>query len=172
VTELPLDAQVKLLRALQEGEVDPVGARRPVKVDVRIISATNRNMIEMVKEGTFREDLYYRLNVFPIMVPPLRKRLADIPPLVEHFIVRFSAEEGRKVRGIDGRALEMLMKYNWPGNVRQLENTVFRAIVLAEGDRLTHRAPLPAPWPTAWRSAFRWSPRAGTSVGWKMWRRT
>ncbi len=137
VTELPLDAQVKLLRALQEGEVDPVGSRRPVKVDVRIISATNRNMIEMVKEGTFREDLYYRLNVFPIMVPPLRKRLADIPPLVEHFIVRFAAEEGRKVRGIDGRALEMLMKYNWPGNVRQLENTVFRAIVLAEGDRLT-----------------------------------
>ncbi len=137
VAELPLDAQVKLLRALQEGEVDPVGGRRPVKVDVRVISATNRDMIGMVKEGKFREDLYYRLNVFPIMVPPLRRRMADIPPLVEHFITRFAAEEGRKVRGITGQALEMLMKYNWPGNVRQLENTIFRAIVLAEGDMLT-----------------------------------
>ncbi len=137
VAELPLDMQVKLLRALQEGEVDPVGARRPVKVDVRIISATNRDMIAMVKEGAFREDLYYRLNVFPIMVPPLRRRPEDIPPLVEHFIHRFAAEEGRKVRGIEGRALEMLMKYSWPGNVRQLENTIFRAIVLAEGDMLT-----------------------------------
>ncbi|HHN73445.1 MAG TPA: sigma-54-dependent Fis family transcriptional regulator, partial [Thermopetrobacter sp.] len=99
VAELPLDMQVKLLRALQEGEVDPVGARRPVKVDVRIVSATNRDMIAMVKEGAFREDLFYRLNVFPIMVPPLRRRPEDIPPLVEHFIHRFAAEEGRKVRG-------------------------------------------------------------------------
>ncbi len=137
VAELPLDMQVKLLRALQEGEVDPVGSRRPVKVDVRIISATNRDMIQMVKEGSFREDLYYRLNVFPIMVPPLRKRAADIGPLAEHFITRFAAEEGRKVRGISQRALEMLKAYNWPGNVRQLENTIFRAIVLAEGDVLT-----------------------------------
>ena len=137
VAELPLDMQVKLLRALQEGEVDPVGSRRPVKVDVRIISATNRDMIQMVKEGSFREDLYYRLNVFPVMVPPLRKRAADIGPLVDHFITRFAAEEGRKVRGISQRALEMLKAYNWPGNVRQLENTIFRAIVLAEGDVLT-----------------------------------
>ncbi|HHN66437.1 MAG TPA: sigma-54-dependent Fis family transcriptional regulator, partial [Thermopetrobacter sp.] len=137
VAELSLDMQVKLLRALQEGEIDPVGARRPVKVDVRIISATNRDMIEMVKQGTFREDLYYRLNVFPIMVPPLRKRVADIPPLVEHFIHRFAAEEGRKVRGIAPDALRMLQQYSWPGNVRQLENTIFRAIVLAEGDELT-----------------------------------
>ena len=137
VGELSLDMQVKLLRALQEGEVDPVGARRPVKVDVRVISATNRDLITMTREGQFREDLFYRLNVFPIMVPPLRRRVEDIPPLVDHFIHRFAAEEGRKVRGIDGRALEMLMKYDWPGNVRQLENTVFRAIVLAEGDMLT-----------------------------------
>jgi len=137
VAELPLDIQVKLLRAIQEGEVDPVGARRPVKVNIRLISATNRNMIEMVKAGQFREDLYYRLNVFPIMVPPLRDRVEDIPALVEHFITRFSAEEGRKVRGIDEAALSMLMTYGWPGNVRQLENTVFRAIVLCEGDILT-----------------------------------
>jgi DNA-binding NtrC family response regulator len=136
VAELPLDMQVKLLRAIQEGEVDPVGARKPVKVDIRLISATNRNMIDMVKAGQFREDLYYRLNVFPIMVPPLRDRKDDIPALVEHFIIRFAAEEGRKVRGVDPQVLSMLRAYAWPGNVRQLENTVFRAIVLCEGDRL------------------------------------
>jgi DNA-binding NtrC family response regulator len=137
VAELPLDMQVKLLRAIQEGEIDPVGSRKPVKVNFRLISATNRNMIEMVKAGRFREDLYYRLNVFPIMVPPLRERKDDIPALVEHFITRFAAEEGRKVRGIEGNALLMLQAYAWPGNVRQLENTVFRAIVLCEGDILT-----------------------------------
>ncbi len=137
VAELPLDLQVKLLRAIQEGEIDPVGSRRTVKVNVRIISATNRNMIEMVKAGRFREDLYYRLNVFPIMIPPLRERKEDIGGLVSHFITRIAAEEGRKVRGIDPQALTMLMAYSWPGNVRQLENTVFRAIVLCEGDVLT-----------------------------------
>ena len=137
VAELPLDIQVKLLRALQESEIDPVGSRKPVKVDIRLISATNRDMIKMVKDGSFREDLYYRLNVFPILVPPLRDRIEDIPALVEHFIVRFAAEEGRKVRGITPQAIEMLQAYQWPGNVRQLENTVFRGIVLCEGDVLT-----------------------------------
>jgi len=136
VAELPLDIQVKLLRAIQEGEVDPVGARKPVKVNIRLVSATNRNMIEMVKASQFREDLYYRLNVFPIMVPPLRDRKEDIPALVDHFITRFAAEEGRKVRGIEPNALNLLRAYGWPGNVRQLENTVFRAIVLCEGDTL------------------------------------
>jgi DNA-binding NtrC family response regulator len=136
VAELPLDMQVKLLRAIQEGEIDPVGSRKPVKVNIRLISATNRNMIEMVKAGQFREDLYYRLNVYPVMVPPLRERKDDIPALVEHFITRFAAEEGRKVRGIEANALRMLQAYAWPGNVRQLENTVFRAIVLCEGDTL------------------------------------
>jgi DNA-binding NtrC family response regulator len=136
VAELPLSMQVKLLRALQEGEIDPVGSRRPVKVNIRLISATNRNMIDMVKAGDFREDLYYRLNVFPIAVPPLRERKDDIQALVDHFITRLSAEEGRKVRGITPTALEMLRAYSWPGNVRQLENTVFRAIVLCESDIL------------------------------------
>jgi DNA-binding NtrC family response regulator len=136
VAELPFDMQVKLLRAIQEGEIDPVGSRKPVKVSIRLISATNRNMIEMVKQGQFREDLYYRLNVYPIMVPPLRDRNDDIPALVDHFITRFAAEEGRKVRGINPQALQLLRAYSWPGNVRQLENTVFRAIVLCEGDRL------------------------------------
>jgi DNA-binding NtrC family response regulator len=136
VAELPLDMQVKLLRAIQEGEIDPVGSRKPVRVNIRLISATNRNMIEMVKAGQFREDLYYRLNVFPIMVPPLRERKDDIPALVEHFITRFAAEEGRKIRGISADALELLRAYAWPGNVRQLENTVFRAMVLCEGSEL------------------------------------
>jgi DNA-binding NtrC family response regulator len=136
VAELPLDMQVKLLRAIQEGEIDPVGSRRPIKVNVRLVSATNRNMIEMVKAGKFREDLYYRLNVFPIMIPPLRDRKDDIPALVSHFITRIAAEEGRKVRGIQSNALNMLQAYAWPGNVRQLENTVFRAIVLCESDLL------------------------------------
>jgi DNA-binding NtrC family response regulator len=136
VAELPLDIQVKLLRALQEGEIDPVGSRKPVKVDIRLISATNRNMIEMVKAGQFREDLYYRLNVFPVMAPPLRERIEDIAPLTRHFITRFAAEEGRRITGITDHALEMLKAYNWPGNVRQLENTVFRAIVMCEGAEL------------------------------------
>ncbi|HRX35417.1 MAG TPA: sigma-54 dependent transcriptional regulator [Aestuariivirga sp.] len=136
VAELPLDMQVKLLRAIQEGEIDPVGGRKPIKVNIRLVSATNRNMIEMVKAGQFREDLYYRLNVFPIMVPPLRDRKEDIPALVDHFITRFAAEEGRKVRGVSAEALGLLRAYAWPGNVRQLENTVFRAIVLCEGDTL------------------------------------
>jgi DNA-binding NtrC family response regulator len=136
VADLPLDMQVKLLRAIQEGEIDPVGARKSVKVNIRLVSATNRNMIEMVKAGQFREDLYYRLNVYPMMVPPLRDRKDDIPALTEHFITRLSAEEGRKVRGISARALTMLGVYAWPGNVRQLENTIFRAIVLCETDVL------------------------------------
>ena len=137
VSELPLDAQVKLLRAIQEGEVDPVGSRKSIKVDIRIISATNRDLIAHVKAGKFREDLYYRLNVFPIMVPPLRKRVEDIPALVELFVTRFAAEEGRKIESTDADVVEMLQKYDWPGNVRQLENAVFRAVVLSETNRLT-----------------------------------
>ena len=136
IGELPLDIQVKLLRALQEGEVDPVGSKKPVKVDIRLISATNRDMLQMVKEGRFREDLYYRLNVFPIHVPPLRDRRDDIPDLVAHFIRRLAAEEGKEVVGVSQEALGMLCAYDWPGNVRQIENTVFRAIVLCDGETL------------------------------------
>ncbi|GGY38228.1 sigma-54-dependent transcriptional regulator [Parvularcula lutaonensis] len=137
VGELPLDTQVKLLRALQEGEVDPVGSKRPVKVDVRVISATNRDLAECVKEGTFREDLYYRLNVFPVEVPPLRQRREDIPSLVQHFIERYNAEEGRDVKGALHEVMDVLVAQDWPGNVRQLENTIYRAVVLAEGEWLT-----------------------------------
>jgi DNA-binding NtrC family response regulator len=137
IGELPLDIQVKLLRALQEGEIDPVGARRPQRVDVRLISATNRNLIDLVKRGLFREDLFYRLNVFPIGVPPLRTRRQDIPDLAQRFAVRIAAEEGKTIRGLTAEALSLLGRYDWPGNVRQLENAVFRAVVLAEGDELT-----------------------------------
>jgi DNA-binding NtrC family response regulator len=137
VGELPLDAQVKLLRALQEGEIDPVGAKRPVKVNFRLISATNRDMIQLVKEGKFREDLYYRLNVFPIWVPPLRERIEDVPELARHFLARFAAEEGKRITGFREDALKLLTSYSWPGNVRQLENAVFRAVVLADTPELT-----------------------------------
>jgi len=137
VGELPLDAQVKLLRALQEGEIDPVGGKKPVKVDFRLVSATNRDMIQLVKDGKFREDLYYRLNVFPIWVPPLRDRLEDVPELALHFLARFAAEEGRRINAIGKEALELLISYSWPGNVRQLENALFRAVVLADGPQLT-----------------------------------
>jgi DNA-binding NtrC family response regulator len=132
VGELPLDTQVKLLRALQEGEIEPVGASRPERVNVRVISATNRRLLNLAKTGEFREDLYYRLNVFPIYVPPLRERKEDIAALVSMFIARFSAEAGKRVLGISPTALEMLVNYNWPGNVRQLENAVYRAIVLTD----------------------------------------
>ena len=137
IGELPLDAQVKLLRALQEGEIDPVGSKKPVKVNFRLISATNRDMIQHVKDGKFREDLYYRLNVFPIFVPPLRERSGDVPELARHFAQRFAAEEGKRLNAISERAMRLLQAYAWPGNVRQLENAVFRAVVLADGHDLT-----------------------------------
>jgi DNA-binding NtrC family response regulator len=138
VSELPMDVQVKLLRALQDGEIDPVGAKRPLRVDFRLISATNRSLLDLVKRGEFREDLYYRLNVFPIRIPPLRERREDIPELVRTFTARFAAEEGKTyLRGVSAPALDLLYRYDWPGNIRQLENAVFRAVVLADGPMLT-----------------------------------
>ncbi|MFO1185331.1 MAG: sigma-54 dependent transcriptional regulator [Bauldia sp.] len=137
VGELPPEAQVKLLRALQNGEIDPVGAKRAIRVDFRLISATNRSLADLVASGRFREDLYYRLNVFPIAVPPLRERVADVPDLVRHFTARFAAEERKPaLRGATADTLALLTSYSWPGNVRQLENAVFRAVVLADGPML------------------------------------
>ncbi len=136
IGELPAEAQVKLLRALQEGEVDPIGSRKPVKVNFRLISATNRDMLQWVKDGSFREDLFYRLHIFPITVPPLRERTEDVPDLVRRFVTRFAAEEGKRVRSVSANAITMLTSYRWPGNVRQLENAVFRAVVLAESDEI------------------------------------
>lgn len=138
IGDLPLDVQVKLLRAVQEGEVDPVGGRSTVKVDIRLISATHRNLLQQVKDGKFREDLFYRLNVYPIFVPPLRDRREDIPYLVKHFMEKVApADPRRRLTGISAKALAMLQAYDWPGNIRQLENAVFRASVLAEGELLT-----------------------------------
>ncbi|MER8423778.1 sigma-54 dependent transcriptional regulator [Mesorhizobium sp. M1403] len=138
IGDLPLDVQVKLLRAVQDGEVDPVGGRSTVRVDIRLISATHRNLLQQVKDGKFREDLFYRLNVYPIFVPPLRDRRDDIPHLVEHFMEKVAPADPRhRLRGISAAALAMLQAYDWPGNIRQLENAVFRASVLAEGDMLT-----------------------------------
>ncbi|MDS1137889.1 sigma-54-dependent transcriptional regulator [Nitratireductor indicus] len=136
IGDLPLDVQVKLLRAVQEGEVDPVGGRATRTVDIRLISATNHDLIRRVKEGRFREDLFYRLNVFPIMVPPLRDRREDIPLLVQNFIARFAHTHQNRVTGISPDALALLAAHDWPGNVRQLENAVFRAVVLCESGML------------------------------------
>jgi DNA-binding NtrC family response regulator len=132
IGELPLDMQVKLLRALQEGEIDPVGSKRAIKVDVRIVSATNRDLSMAVAEGRFREDLFYRLNVFPIEAPALRERREDVPALIDHFIGRFNVEEGKRIAGASPETLALLTAFDWPGNVRQLENTIYRAIVLAD----------------------------------------
>jgi DNA-binding NtrC family response regulator len=136
VGELPLAAQVKLLRALQEGTVEAVGGRKPVKVDVRIISATNRKLLDLVKSGAFREDLFYRLHVLPLTIPPLRMRREDVPHLLRHFLARFAAEENRTITGISGEAVAHLAQLDWPGNIRQLENTVYRAVVMSESDQL------------------------------------
>jgi DNA-binding NtrC family response regulator len=136
VGELPLATQVKLLRALQEGTVEAVGGRKPVKVDVRIISATNRKLLDLVKNGQFREDLFYRLHVLPLTIPPLRMRREDIPHLLRHFLARFGAEENRPITGITGEAMAQLTQLEWPGNIRQLENSVYRAVVMSEGDQL------------------------------------
>ena len=136
VGELPLDMQVKLLRALQAGEIDPVGGKRSVKIDLRVLSATNRDLALAVEQGLFREDLYYRLNVFPIEAPPLRVRREDIAALVEVFVRRFYLEEGKRVVGASPEVLACLIAFDWPGNVRQLENAVYRAVVLADAPYL------------------------------------
>ena len=136
VGELPAAAQVKLLRALQSGEIEPVGASRPVRVDVRVISATNRRLADEIEAGRFREDLYYRLGVFPLTVPSLRQRSEDIPAIAQLLVQRFAREYGRGDLAIEDDALRRLAEHNWPGNVRELENAVHRAVVMADGDSL------------------------------------
>jgi two-component system, NtrC family, response regulator PilR len=140
VTEVPSSVQVKLLRAIQEREIRRIGDTRDIKVDVRLIAASNRDVAKAVADGALREDLFYRLNVIPIHLPPLRERREDIPPLVAHFITCLAAELGRPVRGATPEALAILESYRWPGNVRELENVIERALVLGSGDTLDARA--------------------------------
>ncbi len=128
--------QSKLLRVLQEREFERVGGNELVKVDVRVISATNKDLEEAMKNGEFREDLYYRISVFPIKLPPLRDRKEDIPPLAGYFLKKFNAQEGKKIESISGDALDLMMAYNWPGNVRELENAIERATVLSDGPEI------------------------------------
>lgn len=136
IGELPLELQVKLLRVLQEGEFEHLGSPRTIKVDVRVIAATNRDLEKSVQEKEFRADLYYRLNVFPIVSPPLRERMEDIPLLVSHFCKKYGARIGRKIRSVSKITLDRLMAYHWPGNVRELENIVERGLIISAGDSL------------------------------------
>jgi DNA-binding NtrC family response regulator len=132
--------QSKLLRVLQEREVEPLGSERTEKIDVRVIAATNRDLRQMVADGKFQEDLFYRLNVIPIEIPPLRERRDDIPALVEHFVRKHAGRTGRRIERIDDGVLAALQQYDWPGNVRELENTIERAVVLSPGPSITARA--------------------------------
>ena len=147
VGELPLDTQVKLLRVLQEQEFEPIGSSKTVKVDVRIIAATNRDLSAAVAEGKFRRDLYYRLNVFPIVVPPLRERAVDVPLLVSFFLQRFAKKFGKSAKRVSTETMERLVSYAWPGNIRELQNVIERAILLSPGDTL-QLAPDFCPAPT------------------------
>jgi len=137
IGDLNISMQAKILRALQEREIMRVGGTRPIKVDVRVIAATNRDLEAMVKDGRFREDLYYRLNIIPIVIPPLRNRRDDIAPLVDFFIAKHSAGANRQIQGLTASARNLIMSYSWPGNVRQLESAIERAILLCEGNEIS-----------------------------------
>jgi transcriptional regulator with GAF, ATPase, and Fis domain len=178
IGELSPPTQVKLLRVLETRSFKPVGGAKEIKVDVRIIAATNRNLGQMAIDGQFREDLYYRLNVIPIELPPLRERKDDIPLLAGHFLAKFAKRMGKQISAIDHAVIDKLQAYAWPGNVRQLENTIERAVALSRGDRITladlagpvlggnasaRMAPAPAPTPTrASASGFAPSPAETT----------
>lgn len=136
IGEIPLDIQVKLLRVLQEKEFERVGGQTPIKIDARIIAATNRNLLQEIEKKSFREDLYYRLNVFPLTTPPLRERVEDIPLLVYFLIEKFSKRMGKKVEGINTKSLQRLKSYQWPGNIRELENVIERTIILADNSMI------------------------------------
>ncbi|HEX7602624.1 MAG TPA: sigma 54-interacting transcriptional regulator, partial [Polyangiaceae bacterium] len=136
IGELPLNLQVKLLRVLQEEHIRRLGDTRDIQVDVRIIAATHRDLAAEVKAGRFREDLYYRINVLPLHIPPLRDRREDIGLLIDHFLARNNARLGMQIRGLSSEARKLLQEYAWPGNVRELENTIERAMVLCDGEIL------------------------------------
>ncbi len=133
IGEMPLDLQVKLLRVLQEKYIERIGSRDVTKVDVRVIAATNRNLEKEVAEGRFRLDLYYRINVVPLSLPPLRERIEDIPLLVDHFIKYYNRKAGKKITGLSDKVLKNMIAYHWPGNIRELENVIERSVLLAKG---------------------------------------
>ncbi len=148
IGDIPPSIQIKLLRVLQEREFERVGSTQTIKVNVRMIAATNRNLEEMVSQGKFREDLFYRLHVYPIFVPPLRNRKADVVLLADHFLEKYAKDSGKKVRRLSSAVIDMLMSYHWPGNVRELENCIERAVLVAEGD-VIHPYHLPPTLQTA-----------------------
>jgi formate hydrogenlyase transcriptional activator len=163
IGDLPTEIQIALLRVLQEREIERVGSNRPIPVDVRVLAATHRDLNALVAEGTFRQDLLYRLNVVPIEMPSLRDRAPDIPLLVEYFIDRFGKKAGKKFRTIDKGTLKLLQAYGWPGNVRELQNVIERAVILSDGDILyvdetwlKPRAPQLAGPTAALNSALQW----------------
>jgi formate hydrogenlyase transcriptional activator len=136
VGDIPLELQPKLLRVLQEQEFEPLGSSKTIKVDVRLVAATNRDLAALVGEGRFRSDLYYRLNVFPIVLPPLRERRDGIPSLVRHFTQQFARRMGKRILSIPQKTMDSLVKYHWPGNVRELQNVIERAVILSQGPAL------------------------------------
>jgi transcriptional regulator with GAF, ATPase, and Fis domain len=136
IGELSLATQAKILRFLEEREFNRVGGSKTIKVDVRLIAATNKDLTQLLKKGSFREDLYYRINVVPIMIPPLRERKGDIPLLLDHFIKKFNKENKKNVKGVSKEAMELMMNYEWPGNVRELENLIERVIALTANEQI------------------------------------
>jgi len=150
IGELPLELQPKLLRVLQDGEFERLGDPRTIKVDIRVIAASNRDLEKEVEEGHFREDLYYRLNVYPINCPPLREHKEDIPLLVRHFVRKYNAKIGKKIEKIPQNVIDTLQAYHWPGNVRELENVIERAVIVSRGNQL---------------ELSEWLPKTGDSSG-------
>ena len=163
VGSMRLDLQAKILRALQEREIERVGGTRTIKIDVRVLAATNRDLKRAVEEGAFREDLYYRLNVVPITLPPLRQRRDDIPLLVEHFLAKYNREFNRSVKGFSAGATAALYQYDWPGNVRELENVIERAVALAQSETISLRE-LPLDISVVGRNMMEDIQRAGLSL--------
>jgi transcriptional regulator with GAF, ATPase, and Fis domain len=136
IGEMPMELQTKLLRVIQDGEFERLGGPRTIKVDVRIIASTNRNLEKEIRKGGFREDLFYRLNVFPITIPPLRRRKEDIPLLVDYFVAKFNKKTGKKIETVSKGTLDVLQEYDWPGNVRELESVIERAVITSQGTGL------------------------------------
>jgi Nif-specific regulatory protein len=163
IGELPPSTQVKLLRVLQQREFERLGSTQPIKADVRVICATNRNLEELIQKGDFREDLYYRINVFPVFIPPLRERINDIPGLADYFIMKFNKNNDKKIRRISSSAIDMLMVYHWPGNIRELENCIERACIMST-DNVIRANNLPPTLQTASASGTKYKGTLDTIV--------